>query len=64
MKQGAEKSLEGSTGPVVNTVFVVHMGAEIDVLSPTLFAVYVNDIVCQLPFSVHRFIVLFSDEIF
>ena len=33
------------------------------VLSPTLFAANVNDIVSQLPSSVHRFIVLYADDI-
>ena len=33
------------------------------VLSPTIFPVYINDIISQFPFSVHRFIVLYADDI-
>ena len=29
----------------------------------TIFAVYINDIVSQFPFSVHRFIVFYADDI-
>ena len=32
-------------------------------LSPTLFAIYVNDIVSQLPFGQHYAIVLYADDI-
>jgi hypothetical protein len=33
------------------------------VLSPTLFAIYVNDIVSQLPFGQHYAIILYADDI-
>ena len=33
------------------------------VLSPTLLAVNINDTVSQLPFRVHRFVVIYADDI-
>ena len=44
--------------------FVVPMGVGgSSVLSPTLLAVYTNDIVSHLLISVHRFIVLYANDI-
>ena len=49
---------------VISRFFNIRFGVrQGSVLSPTLFAVYINDIVSRLPFSVNSFIVLYADDI-
>jgi len=49
-----------SSVSVVSIKFGVRQGS---VLSPQLFAVYLNDIVSQLPVSQRCFVVLYADDI-
>ena len=55
--------LQGQRGQYLLALIVPMDVEDSSVLSPTLFAVYINDIVSQLQFSVHHFTVLYADDI-